>query len=283
MSSTVVDINNLTQEEQDKYKTDRMKMFKITIVVCVAYAVIALLMILIGAFTSIGNDYIFSKLLPFSITYIIGTIVIVIYLSNMIYNFQPSKMTSQLSYETELCPDYWKLVPEDMDKLKDIQNKDYLPNDVNINLFKYKCVVDDNLINSKRIKDNAPANYFKISNQGNVYAELIDDRKYDKTTLNKEGNEAQYNDFKKIASTINGYSYNDNGLTNLNNNSLKKEDNTFYKDNDPVPVVCDKLYPLYLTAMDNENLKKNPTDDNNKFRCAYSKVCKTTWTDAGCY
>ncbi len=283
MSSTSDTINNFTDEERKIYNAERMKLFKITISVCAIYGIFALILLLVGLFTSFGNVYIFDKLLPFSITYIIGTIVIIIYLSTLIYNYQIKKIDNSITYENQLCPDYWKLEKEEIDDLTDANGRKYIPDDVNINLFKYKCVIDDNLLRPDLLKENAPEDYFNIAKQGNLYTVLDDDKNNDKSALNKEGQQETYNNFKKIIANMNGYDYSNLGLRNRNTNSLKKPDNTFYKDDEPVPVACDKLYPLYLSAMDAKNLKENPNDDSNKFRCAYAKTCKVPWTDVGCY
>lgn len=49
-----------------------------------------------------------------------------------------------------------------------------------------------------------------------------------------------------------------------------------------VPLVCDKLYPLYMSTADKEMTKINHTYDENINRCAYAKACNITWSDLNC-
>lgn len=48
------------------------------------------------------------------------------------------------------------------------------------------------------------------------------------------------------------------------------------------PIVCDKLYPLYLATADKELNKMDPNIDENLNRCAFSKVCNIPWSDLNC-
>ena len=47
-------------------------------------------------------------------------------------------------------------------------------------------------------------------------------------------------------------------------------------------VICDQVYPMFLSALDHQHAKENNLSKSNKFRCEYSKVCKVPWTEAGC-
>ena len=49
-----------------------------------------------------------------------------------------------------------------------------------------------------------------------------------------------------------------------------------------IPVVCDRVYPLYLATKDIELSKNNNKLDQNVLRCAYSKICGVPWTDINC-
>lgn len=49
-----------------------------------------------------------------------------------------------------------------------------------------------------------------------------------------------------------------------------------------VPIVCDKLYPLYLATADKELNKMDPNIDENLNRCAFSKACNIPWSDLNC-
>ena len=50
-----------------------------------------------------------------------------------------------------------------------------------------------------------------------------------------------------------------------------------------VPVLCDRLYPSYLSALDNKLQEiSGGRIDNNVMRCAYSKMCKVPWSEMNC-
>ncbi len=49
-----------------------------------------------------------------------------------------------------------------------------------------------------------------------------------------------------------------------------------------VPLVCDKVYPLYMSTADSEMTKINHTYDKNINRCAYAKACNISWSDLNC-
>ena len=78
MSATNSNTSNLTDYDWKVYNLKRQKMFKGTIAVCIIYAILASALIVLSyAFSSI-RDILFVRFLPFTIIYIIGTIIIVI-------------------------------------------------------------------------------------------------------------------------------------------------------------------------------------------------------------
>lgn len=277
-------IKALTEEEKKLFDKERYNIFKLTIFVCALYAGIALVLLLVALFTTWGKNYLYDKLLPFVGTYIIGTIIIIIYLANMIYNYVPTKIDKSLGYDSQMCPDYWKLVPVDKDALIDNKGNSYFSSNLNQNQFNYKCEIDDKIIDKKKMKELDTSNQFgyELSNTNNLYVKL--DNKTNTSGLNKEETHEKYNLLKSYAAIMSGYNYStNNGLTNMNKNSLKKPDGTFFKDSDPIPLECDKVYPLYLSVMDNENNKDDTNEPTNRFRCAYANACGIAWTEAGCY
>jgi len=48
------------------------------------------------------------------------------------------------------------------------------------------------------------------------------------------------------------------------------------------PIVCDKLYPLYLATADKELNKLDANYDENLNRCAFAKACNIPWSDLNC-
>lgn len=48
------------------------------------------------------------------------------------------------------------------------------------------------------------------------------------------------------------------------------------------PIVCDKLYPLYMATADKELNKLDANNDENLNRCAFAKACNIPWSDLNC-
>lgn len=139
-------LDGFTDEEIELYTAERYKIYRGTIAVCIIYAVISLILILVGYFTIWGRNFILGTILPFIVTYIIGTIIIIIILANSVSNYKPLKIDNRIGYDSELCPDYWKLVVSDPSEYKDSTGKVYLSSNVNPNLFRYKCVMDNEIL-----------------------------------------------------------------------------------------------------------------------------------------
>ena len=137
------------------FENEKMELYKGTFVVCIVYGLSAFLLLIIILFTEWGREYIYNKFAPAVITYILGALIIVIYLLNAIFTLQPRKVGRVMDGDNNiLCPDYWKLekVPEHL-KEGMIYNNVY---DVNNNIIpeinrtantkiKYRCVYDKNV------------------------------------------------------------------------------------------------------------------------------------------
>jgi len=161
--------NNLTDYDMTVYKTRKEKIFYGTIAICVTYAIIALLL-LIASYLSDKIRYILlTRFLPFTVVYIIGTIIIVLYLLHQVLNFKAIKIEKKNKYDENSCPDYWKLKTYNLNDVKPI----FDPN-INANYFKTRCVLDnDNKIFNK--SELATTYDFKFDNTGttsNMHANL---------------------------------------------------------------------------------------------------------------
>lgn len=143
---------NLTEYDMTIYEHRKEKIFKGTIAICVLYALIALIFIVSSYFAPSIKFVIFDKFLPFTIVFIIGTILLIIYLFYNILNFNPIKINKNYDYTNISCPDYWKL--EYKSELKDYFDS----NTINTNIFNYRCVLDSNIMSKTDL-------YFNRKNQ----------------------------------------------------------------------------------------------------------------------
>jgi hypothetical protein len=130
------------------YELRKEKIFKGTIAVCIVYAFIALLIIVSSYLSSTIKYVLFNKFLPLTIVFIIGTILLIIYLYYNILNFKPIKINKNYDYPNISCPDYWTL------EYDSNLSKYFDSNSINANLFNYRCVLNSNIFSKSDIYFN---------------------------------------------------------------------------------------------------------------------------------
>jgi hypothetical protein len=277
MSSSTIEVTDLNEDERNIYLSEKLKKFNITIIICTIYAIIATVLLLVAYFTSWGKKYLYDEMLAFVVTYIIGTIIIVVYLANEVYNYKPIKGQS-LNYNSDLCPDYWKLVYVDNNSkefMLDQEGKNYFNPQVNTLQFRYKCVMDDTIYDKNNLK--VPEMKKNIAEQ--IYIEEAKD------INTKLSNDNDLEKFKQHSATMLGYKYDENTnklSMNSSNAFFNNVQNARYFSGEKIPIACDFVYPMYLSLSDVDYQNKNPGKSDNTFRCAYAQACGITWTDAGC-
>lgn len=274
------DLDKLSEDEKNVYLSERVNKFKLTIMICVLYGIIALAMLLLALFTPWGKKFLYEEMLAFVVTFIIGTVFIIIYLANEVYSFKPLINKAALGYDAETCPDYWKLKIVDEtghENRFDSNGKPFFNNQVNKNQFKYKCVVDERLFDKDELKN---INEYKLFN-GDVDKGLYKDG-IDTTKTALKGDDLDK--FKQYSANMIGYSYDItlDRLTSNNMNAMLDDSRRPFSTPSSIPVPCDVVYPVYFAVMDKKNQEENPDQPSNKYRCAYSKFCNVNWTDAGC-
>jgi uncharacterized membrane protein len=212
-----ITINSIHQEN----------MFKGTIAICIVYAIFAFILVSAAYFSDNIRELLFDKFLPFTLVYIIGTIVIIMIFIYYIVSFVPKKVDKNKIDDSISCPDYWKLEILDdkaIDKSFDIAT-------YNKKLFKYRCVMDD-----------------AVFNKGAIYKQDIKNKKNEQYRL---GNKPAFITNKGEASGNNG------DTLETNYNDLLPADQTNLKNFlDNASPENDKYYYLYknLNAYNNANL-----------------------------
>lgn len=274
-----VEVTDLNEEELEFYLEQRFAKFKFTIATCAVYGFLAVVLLSVAILTSWGNRVLYQEMAAFVFTYILGIVIIIVYLSNEIHNFKPKKFDNRISYDAEMCPDYWKLENVSDAELSDSAGKKFTNSSVNANHFKYRCVFDDNLFNSSRFKDvdsskavDHRKNY-EIDADDNLFVKIKD-----KSNLGIN-DEVHFEKFKELAANMNGYTYANNTLIKNNELAIGKGHQF---DGNNIPMSCDTVYPLFLSVNDQMNSANNINEPSNKYRCAYAKKCGIAWTEAGC-
>jgi len=298
-----------SSKELELFKKEKMNLYKGTWTVCFVYGISAFILLAIVLFTDMGKEYIYNKYLPAVLTYVIGAIIIIIYLVYSIFNIKPRKLGKAVRKHNN-CPDYWiyKKVHDDVkeDIINNISqtsadnrseteayrkgaNKQYIldkKEDPIINastsnlLIDYKCVADDNIFGTldeqKKMK--------------NIFNDVFNDM-YTKQNVGKlssittkipknETSDPIVEDLKKYAQVTGIYKGDYNNNTNLFNNSIKQKqtgvNTNHYSTNNEPHLICNEVYPNILTK-----LEKN--DTSNDLRCKYAEICKISWSDLDCY
>lgn len=296
--------STLTENERKIYDKNTQKTYKKTFWLCVIYALIALVILLIGLFSQWGNNVFFTELFAFVITYIIGTIIIISLLTWSIYSFDFPEIKKELKSDANYCPDYWNNDYGNDDNLKD-DNEKYVFGEIEENQFNIRCNINENTIYTPLNIRAGPSEInqhntgglrsYVVKNLDSIYNLDTDPSKSKNDELAKLGlNEEEYKKFRKIMARTAGYNLvtdevdaSDNFLMEKNNTkALMFDADIFYSDSGntdhKVPVMCDRVYPKYMAIEDLEWAKEHKTDKLNTFRCAYSKTCDIPWTEAGC-
>lgn len=96
------------QKELELFKLEKLNMYKGTWMVCFVYGITAIILLSVIFFTEWGRTYVYDKFFPAVITYVLGAIVIIIYLVISIFSLVPRKLRKTVE-TLPVCPDYWKL------------------------------------------------------------------------------------------------------------------------------------------------------------------------------
>jgi len=151
--------NDLTDYDRTIFNLKREKVFYGTIAICVLYASFALLLFILSLLSEKVKFLLLNNFLPFTIVYIIGTVIIVLYLIAQVMEFKPYKIDKTIKYNDISCPDYWILEPikpvstdKDIQTLIDNQFKlAFESNAINMNVYNYRCKLNSNIFNKQDI------------------------------------------------------------------------------------------------------------------------------------
>ncbi len=303
------------QKELDVFNKEKMDLYKGTFFVCLIYGLSAFGLLIAIFFTDWGREYIYKKMMPAAITFIVGALFIILYLIINIYDLKPRKIINKMEKDNAIiCPDYWKL------KLVQDTEKDYLSNNnnkanydriyedirnKNSEQLKYKCVMDEAVFSDLKSlseqKNNiytGKTSYYQkattFQNKGDTsktdYLFVV---KKDTSAANTTAANGTYDDdskMKNYAEFSGMYRVGEkegatwkkhpsDGTAGMENNALVPVDATL-RNNDQYhtknPLICNVVYPQVLAKLDAE------TPEQNKYRCMYAKACDIPWTGIGC-
>ena len=262
-------------KELELFKKEKLDLYKGTWTICFVYGISAFILLTIVLFTDTGREYIYDKYLPAVLTYVIGAIIIIIYLVYSIFNIKPRKL-SKVAKKQINCPDYWKyekVNEEEKEEIIDKADTEHKSNISTYNLIDYRCVADVNV-------------FGPVEKQIESKKEIYDDSFYetnekenDKNFVTKnigDTNDASLKKYAKVTGV-----YNDSHLasfhtdSNLSPYSIVNEEETTTSIYSSHPIKCNEVYPKFLSYLEDK--------DSNDLKCKYAKECKISWSDIDCY
>jgi hypothetical protein len=295
------------EKEFKLFEQEKLELYKGTFVVCLVYGLSAISLLMIILFTKWGKEYIYDKFAPAVITFICGSLIIIISLIYSIYNIKPRKIGKDIESDNNIiCPEYWKLekVSASM-KTEMITNNNSgsskiipeINSDRNANM-QYRCVYDKNVYGNtgeylKMNNDISKTKYYPGYYSSNI-ALISATNKNAKITPEyivsiPDSTSKTFKELKKYAKFSGAYSSsNSNIFDNLNKNVLKVGDSSYlsttgsdksavmtqYETN--APLICNIVYPQVLGVLDSK------TKAGNEVSCEYAKQCGISWSSLNC-
>ena len=302
------------EKETRLFEQEKMELYKGTFVVCIVYGFSAFVLLVIILFTEWGKVYIYDKFAPAVITYILGALIIIIYLLNEIFSLKPRKIGADIDSDNNImCPDFWKL-----EKVSDVMRAEIIKNNVvnnegviipeitreaNANI-QYRCKADDkvfgNTLEYYKMKED-------ITSKTNPYMVGYEDRAQAVSYKNKvaasqpinvppdyivaipDSKSQNYKDLAKYAKFTGGYNESNADLYSATSKTLKVASTDYlagslgspstvdygkYKNDNP--LICNVVYPQVLGLLDSN------TKEKNEVSCEYAKQCGVSWSSLKC-
>lgn len=284
----------MTLAQYNQYNENKTKYYKGSIAVCVTYSVFSLLLLLLAFFSERAKEIIGDTIMPFTITFVIGTVIIVTILAIQISSYKPH-FTTDYIYDRDVCPNYWKLEKTPPEELSQF-NKDIQP------MMKYRCKPDTSIypLNTYFNGTNALKKYtanVEDTRNNNIYGHNIFKSNSTNTTtpenyrygvvLNAKDNDKINN--PGLYQLVNGVQ---NGTTNINylnqmygntnitdsTGSINKAvpGNTSVNAGSNNTMMCDVVYPNFIAAKDYKDFPNSP----NLYRCQWASACGIPWSTA---
>ena len=308
------------EKELRLFEQEKMDLYKGTFVVCLVYGLSAFILLIVILFTTWGKEYIYDKFAPAVITYILGSLIIIIYLLNEIFSIRPRKVGTDMDSDHNIiCPDYWKLETVPTTLKTDIINnnintsyKKIIPEiirDTNANI-QYRCVFDDkvygNTANLLKMKNDISikgstgtdaylpgfltqkdARQFSLAKSKNIATTIIPEYVVKEPNKNTEN----YQELKKYAKFTGAYSSNNGNIFSDKSNALKIGSSDYLAvnvNNEDRQKEIWKKYedeaPLICNVVYPQVLGvfDTKTKEKNEVSCEYAKQCGVSWSSLKC-
>jgi len=258
----------------------RTNMFKGTIIICVVYGIFAFMLMAATAFSPSARVVVFDNFLPFTLVFIIGTILIICLMLYYIFSYIPVNITYRLDGIT--CPDYW-----DVELLDDNYVRSSFDPQYPSSYFKYKCIMNKEIFDTKTMfidSSNLSIDKTKAYKHTNILAglkpgngtyNLLAGTYYDVASSNLifDKNVDKYKEYAKLYKDVNAYSpSNIRSLINSKSDTLSS--NIF--DNLKNIALVQNNYKI-INSKFNPNNISDMIAQSNVWNSTSSSVSPITW------
>lgn len=305
-------------KELKLFEQEKMDLYKGTFVVCLVYGLSAVLLLALILFTESGREYIYDKFAPAVITYVLGSLIIIMYLLYSIYIIKPRRLGKDIDGDNNIkCPDFWKLKKtEDIAKTAMIDNNKATPimkdinNITNANI-QYVCEYDEGVYGDKKSfiemkktigRQPTPTTFksgfttMSIAKSQNTAASKTIIPDYILKLPFYDPNIPELVELKKYAKFTGAYSSNYYKLNNSDFTSIPKvmDINYVTSTTDKAPIVSPESSTLYTKYNDTAPLVCNKVfpqvlgvldktqKKGNEISCEYAKQCDISWSSLNC-
>jgi len=304
-------------KELKLFEQEKMDLYKGTFVVCIVYGLSAIILLVLILFTDGGKEFIYDKFAPAVVTYIIGSLIIILYLLNSIYTIRPRRIGNDMDSDNSImCPDFWKLEKvKDADKpiLIDNNRTSGDPNtyiipeitrDADKNI-QYKCVYDKEvygdtrkLLETKRgitgDTTNIIAGFNNVANAiayaGNPQASVLSPDYIVK--IPKDVETTNVKGLKSYAKFAGGYTSNYASILDDTTNkiSLRPAANEYLtpstseEQKKAIYMNYETKTPLICNQVYPQvlGILDSKTKEENEISCEYAKQCGISWSSLNC-
>lgn len=302
-------------KELKLFEQEKMDLYKGTFVVCIVYGLSAVLLLVLILFTDGGKEFIYDKFAPAVITYILGSLIIILYLLNSIYTIRPRRIGNDMDSDNSImCPDFWKLEKVDIDTKKVLienntmyggsDNTFIIPEimrDTDKNI-QYKCVYDKDVYGDTRklletkkgiVADtNIIAGFNNVENAttyaNNPTTSVLSPDYIVKLPKDMDMEDNNVKGLKSYAKFAGGYNTGNATILNDSNNKISLRpaqaeyitsgtaENIYSNYETTTPLICNQVFPQVLGILDSK------TKDENEISCEYAKQCGISWSSLNC-
>jgi hypothetical protein len=292
-------------KELKLFEQEKMDLYKGTFVVCIVYGLSAIILLALILFTDGGKEFIYDKFAPAVVTYIIGSLIIILYLLNSIYTIRPRRIGNDMDSDNSImCPDFWKLekvVEADKKILIANNNASIIPEitrDADKNI-QYKCVYDKEVYgDTRKLLDtkkgitgdtNIIAGFNNVAN-ATAYKDAPTTSVLSPDYIVKIPKDVEITNVKGLksyAKFAGGYTTDNASILDDTTNKISlrpaqadyiagSSANKYSTYETNTPLICNQVYPQVLGILDSK------TKDENEISCEYAKQCGISWSSLNC-